>query len=55
MNNKMINKCEECDQYYCMECSEHIEWEPFCSEKCYDDWHKEFLKTNFGEEEGFIV
>ena len=30
----MIIKCAECEEDYCMECSEAIEWKRFCSKKC---------------------
>ena len=34
MNNKMIGRCENCDQDYCQECSENGNWQKFCSDKC---------------------
>lgn len=36
-NNKLIGKCKNCDQDYCMECSNHIGWDLFCSDACRDD------------------
>ncbi len=35
MNNKMIGKCELCEQDYCQECSgDDYEWRRFCSPRC---------------------
>lgn len=38
MNNKLIGECRNCQQMYCMECTEHDHWEGFCSDNCYDEY-----------------
>ena len=38
MNNKMIEKCIECGQDYCQECTCDMRgWQNYCSEKCRDE------------------
>ena len=32
-----VNKCASCDQWYCMECCNHKEWQEFCSTACAKD------------------
>ena len=41
MNNKLIGKCKNCDQWYCMECSENEHWEEFCSGNCEREYEKQ--------------
>ena len=33
-NNKSIQQCKWCDEYYCANCSTHSGFESFCSEEC---------------------
>lgn len=34
MNSKCIGTCENCDQAYCIECSDAEEYLRFCSKVC---------------------
>lgn len=45
-NNKMIGRCEYCGQDYCQECSDHEEWEKYCSEECAKEAKKEEEENN---------
>ena len=33
-NNKSIQQCKWCDEYYCANCSTHSGFESYCSEEC---------------------
>ena len=33
-NNKSIQQCKWCDEYYCANCSSHSGFEVYCSEVC---------------------
>ena len=37
MNNKMIGRCENCDQDYCQECSENGNWMTNCGDGVPED------------------
>jgi hypothetical protein len=37
-NNQMIGKCVNCGQDYCQECSDHKDWELYCSTKCKEEY-----------------
>lgn len=39
-NSKFIEKCENCGEYFCMECSVSENWGVFCSEKCEIEFEK---------------
>ena len=49
-NNKMIGKCKNCDQWYCMECCENEKWDCFCSVECEEEFEKEEEKALFNDE-----
>lgn len=33
-HNQFLFKCENCDAWYCGECSNHDGWERYCSDTC---------------------
>ena len=33
-NNKSIQQCKWCDEYYCANCSTHSGFESYCSKEC---------------------
>lgn len=33
-NNKLIQRCKRCDEYYCVNCSTHSGFEDYCSVEC---------------------
>jgi len=40
VNNKMIGRCENCNQDYCQECTDDgCDWKRFCSLACEREWH----------------
>jgi hypothetical protein len=47
MSNKMIHKCKNCEEDYCMECTQCDEWQDFCSTECKDEF---YLNKKFDEE-----
>lgn len=41
MKNKMIGKCEWCNQDYCQECTEDVtEWQKFCCSLCEREYNE---------------
>lgn len=41
-NSKNLNTCKNCEQYYCMECSEANNWHDFCSEECEKEYNRRY-------------
>lgn len=39
-NSKMIGTCLNCDQHYCMECSDAESYDQFCSQHCEEEYPK---------------
>jgi hypothetical protein len=49
-NSTSINKCENCDQHYCQECSAAAEWQRFCTAACEKEFNCEWRKENQNEQ-----
>jgi endogenous inhibitor of DNA gyrase (YacG/DUF329 family) len=43
-DSQMINKCGNCGQDYCMECSGAATYDKFCSQRCEDEFNEESNK-----------
>ncbi len=41
MNNKSFADCKYCGEIYCYNCSDHEEWEEFCSKECSEEYKKD--------------
>lgn len=34
MDGKSIYECRHCGDYYCADCTDHKDWQIYCSEEC---------------------
>ncbi len=41
-NNKSIGMCQNCGNWYCIECSVNTNWQMFCSSECEKEYNDEF-------------
>jgi hypothetical protein len=43
-DNKMIGKCKQCKEDYCMNCATNEKWLVFCSIECEIEWEAEEMR-----------